>query len=505
MGKGAATTAGMPNANSARNSDNSALGAQGDGFTLDMQGADSTLSHTCRLCSGLSPALAHGQDSDPIADALYHEDSTELLKLLVFLGGNLSRKFLERLRESKVTWGNRGDIQLQHPRNIPVVADESRLTRAIQTLEKHFVLSKEGASVLSVLPSVRQEVESAARDSVEWKFRALSAVLHVFPEHRHLQPVYYFNVANASLPQLRYVLPYLRDPAVYSKLESFQVTQAANVCMSSSYFLGSDWKQDVLNAAEILLGLDDQTRARFKLRSMELSRISGKSTSDKQLPEIDELRLSFRPHDERSNAYLGEMVLFQARLLIDIGEYQQALLVLDTFRPLDPVRVSKIEQSTLNDIAFVRGEVARYRGKFAEAEASFLRLLDYTPPPAKVATQLSAVCCELGRFDFSIRSLNNDLELLEKNGHAMESRNANRLQLALAEAYLMKAVKLAASQKEDIAAHKVSITVLELAGKARGLLECLWPSFDDVRRLGKVGKINRFKVLAAFAITENLA
>ncbi|KAK4118963.1 hypothetical protein N657DRAFT_323633 [Parathielavia appendiculata] len=124
IGRGSNPIAGMSDANSATNPDDSALGAQIDGDTADTRGIYSTLSHTRRPYSGLSPAPAYGLDSGPIPNTFHYDDSAGLLKLLVFLGGNVSWKFLERLREDKVTWGIRGDIQLQHPRNIPVVADK---------------------------------------------------------------------------------------------------------------------------------------------------------------------------------------------------------------------------------------------------------------------------------------------------------------------------------------------------------------------------------------------
>ena len=299
------------------------------------------------------------------------------------------------------------------------------------------------------------------------------------------------------MPQLQHILPYLGDDAVLDKLTSSHLTRLAEVCLSASYFFKLAWKEHVLGVAESLLPSGHEARARLELRKMQLSRISGRVTSDDQVPKIKELRSSFQPHDTRSNAYSGDMVLFHARLLIDTGKHREARSVLDVFQSRVPLHTSELERLTLNDIGFVRGEIARYEGYFVEADHHFFGLLGRTPTPPKITIQHSAVCCELGNFDYAITSLNDELK-------AAGGRKATGLRLALAEAYLMQGAELAARERTDIAAQKIPVMVLDLAGKARGILESLWQLFDDVELLGKVGKINRFKILAAFAMIEHL-
>ena len=137
----------------------------------------------------MSPALALPAATE---DAC-HCDSVELLMLLVSLGENLNMEFIRRLRHQKLTWGSHGGIQLQEPPIIPVVTDENRFRIAMRTLEVHFVVSIKDTSVL-VAPGVQENIESST-EMVEWKLKALEAVLHVFPEHRQLEPLLYVLLA----------------------------------------------------------------------------------------------------------------------------------------------------------------------------------------------------------------------------------------------------------------------------------------------------------------------
>ncbi|KAF2793921.1 hypothetical protein K505DRAFT_361546 [Melanomma pulvis-pyrius CBS 109.77] len=85
-------------------------------------------------------------------------------------------------------------------------------------------------------------------------------------------------------------------------------------------------------------------------------------------------------------------------------------------------------------------------------------------------------------------------------GGIMDSRNAKRLQLGLADAHLFKAVRL--DSIYGLGSESREIT--ESMKQARQILESLEEDFRNTDKLRKVGKINRFRILAALAILELL-
>ena len=274
----------------------------------------------------------------------------------------------------------------------------------------------------------------------------------------------------------------------------------ASVCLSSSYFLEMSWKEDVLGVAERMLNGDGKKHiiTRIKLRRMALARLSSNTSPKDQIFGILELSSALKPVDELSNVYFGETLLFKARLFVDMEQHQDALSTLDLFRPYKGFQVSTLEQIVSNDIAFLRGEIARYDADFKGARICFLELMKQSPAPPKIAHHLSAVSCELGSFDFAIDSIADELQPL-----VPDSRKAKRLRLALAEAYLMAGVQLA-SQESDVTAQRISLHAVEFIRKAGSHLERLQIPFDSTQQLGKIGKIDRFRVLLASAIVEHV-
>lgn len=114
------------------------------------------------------------------------------------------------------------------------------------------------------------------------------------------------------------------------------------------------------------------------------------------------------------------------------------------------------------------------------------------PAPPKITTQLSAVYCELASFDYDIDILIDELRAVTNSGEATRCRSVQRLQLALADAYLMKAVKSQALSESRSIRH------------ARQILEGLATDVPELDKLQKLGKINRFRMLARLAIVEHL-
>lgn len=237
---------------------------------------------------------------------------------------------------------------------------------------------------------------------------------------------------------------------------------------------------------------------------MALARISMKQ-AETQIDQVRALITDNHPHDKRSNAHFAEMLLFEARLLVDLERHSEALSVLSTFKVRDPWDISKLEQIQLSEMTFLRGLIDRYDGNFIESRVCFLQLLGQLPSPPKIMTQLSAVSCEIGQFPFAIASLIDELRSLARSGYPKDGQNVRRLRLSLAEAYLMSAVKLVASQWEDIKEHKISLQALELIGKAREQIEILRRHLENADNLQKAGIINRFRISLVAAIAEHLA
>lgn len=147
------------------------------------------------------------------------DDCMDLLRLIVYLGGNLPGKFRDRLTTTKLVWGNNGEIEYNEFLSVPAVADRFRLHQAIELLKESLNVYECKLGALSVSIHGQKWVESTTNNPFYWKRRALEAVLHVFPEHQHLEPAYYSEVANAFLPKLQLVLSYLHEEEIRSSVK----------------------------------------------------------------------------------------------------------------------------------------------------------------------------------------------------------------------------------------------------------------------------------------------
>ena len=94
---------------------------------------------------------------------------------------------MERLRHNKLIWGSNGELQLESNNIFPVIADQNRCNQVIQQLKglqalteskTHYTLDR--VKVLDILESTKNKDY--------WKYQALMAVVHAFPEHRQLEP-----------------------------------------------------------------------------------------------------------------------------------------------------------------------------------------------------------------------------------------------------------------------------------------------------------------------------
>lgn len=93
----------------------------------------------------------------------------------------------------------------------------------------------------------------------------------------------------------------------------------------------------------------------------------------------------------------------------------------------------------------------------------------------------------------AIRLLIEELQFLETPDSQLQSRNAKRLQLALVDAHLMKAVKLQSISLES-----------ESMSRAMQLLESLEEDFKETAKLRKIGRMNYVRIRVSIAIIEHL-
>lgn len=133
--------------------------------------------HTCTRKSSQKSSLLKVLD----------EDALHLLQLIAHLGGSIPRRFLDRLRANKLIWGSDGNIACEESLAIAVVADETRCRQAIHILQDKGIV-QQSESDLCLAPGMQDCILTSTPDSEKWRSMALMAVLHVFPEHRQLEP-----------------------------------------------------------------------------------------------------------------------------------------------------------------------------------------------------------------------------------------------------------------------------------------------------------------------------
>ncbi|KAK4073332.1 hypothetical protein Purlil1_13057 [Purpureocillium lilacinum] len=445
--------------------------------------------------------------------------SLDLIKLTAFIGGRIPVTALERLRKPRLTWDDNGEIRHSMYTDLAVVSQQDRCQRAIQKLQGKGLLLFSNERDFEIPTTIRRNIERAtAQESELWKLRAFGAMLHVFPAHRQLEPAQYATIASELLPQLQHVVRYIEEIR-WQFQHAEQVNEAVDACLSASNFLDITWKEQILDAAERLIGPYTQARARLQLRRMTLNRIAETIASEQQLHDMNLLLAQFQRHDKRSNAHLGEMKLFQARLMVDIEQHIDALSVLADYGPLEANFTSRLEQIQLNDIALLRGEIYRYEGRFHTARQCLLDLMDQkpeprpithidnllcAPPPSqKLVTHLSALSCETGFFEHAVLFLRDELRVLLDGGYPLDCRRATRVRLGLAEAHVMSvASSSVAAWRQGKAS---SNHLLESISKATTLLDELRVQFSRMHNLGKVGKITRFRVFLASAMACHLS
>lgn len=205
------------------------------------------------------------------------------------------------------------------------------------------------------------------------------------------------------LPQVYHVITYL-DKLDFERFSSFELRQVLRSCLSWSEFGNQLWKHQVLGKLTKLeefldRGIEGQVLAsKLRLRRRALARLYPKSFRMEKDPSNDPPPLTENPS---SNAHYGEMILFQAQLLIDQDQLPDALVVLRNFQPLVSLDPSMEESRVLQNITLLRQKIHHFAGDFKTAIYYFEKTKEcdviFKQIIPNLTTDAVATYCELGQ------------------------------------------------------------------------------------------------------------
>lgn len=216
--------------------------------------------------------------------------------------------------------------------------------------------------------------------------------------------------------------------------------EAAELCIATSYFSDSDWKDNALHTADLLI--QDHNRAyphsqadvvfRARLVLRKASYCMSQSAAVLGISENDQ-QLMFLRDTAWANAFAADVALIKARWHVQHGDHSSAHSELSSFKPLFS---SAFEQAQQQKIEAMRGAVYRFEGRFREAH-EVLSAIYHPSNSSGTLTHLSAVLCELGQQDTAKAKVHEWLQLCT----SITSGAAVRARLSLADAYLMSGLR----------------------------------------------------------------
>lgn len=271
----------------------------------------------------------------------------------------------------------------------------------------------------------------------------------------------------------------------------------AIAALSASHFRSAAWKWICVYLAEASARYlnDASILASVALRKVSLSRLYQSAAKQASSPPtLEGVAEMFGIYDQRSNAWFGKLVMLEVQLMVDNQAPSEDIRdAVGRFRPLDNAKPSTLEQLTLIEGQFLVAKALRFEGKLEESNKSFEALFEEARKTGSriVWKMMSHICdikCELGNASEAIGILESDLNTL-LGLHAADAGAAKRLRLALANAYLMKALWTWESKKVDLTSLKM----------ARLHFTWLETTYVPVQR-SKPGMHNHFVVLAGYAM-----
>jgi hypothetical protein len=288
----------------------------------------------------------------------------------------------------------------------------------------------------------------------------------------------------AQLPQARHLL---RDDDLGQLIRSCSIPERQKVvefCLSFTRFSSDDWENALAVAEMISVSLGDTLlKERVLLRKEELFYCSGLSLPPPVQSDITGI-------DAASNTFLGERILFEAQVLVDQFQLDDALLRLDGWHPLDPSHISPLEKfNVLDRIQLLRGIIYRYSHRSTLAMDLLTPLLSSWLSRDAAVPHLVAVLCEFG-------NTTDAKKLLEyEDRHQVDERRLRCLKLADAEVYLMEALYAAEHQNLPKAQSVLCLAKNQYQGLAELLLVC---------RNDRKTRLHKFSVSAGLAIIAHL-
>ncbi|KAK5107185.1 hypothetical protein LTR62_001657 [Meristemomyces frigidus] len=178
-----------------------------------------------------------------------------------------------------------------------------------------------------------------------------------------------------------------------------------------------------------------------------------------------------------------------------------ALCELEKVKPLHSTKISPLEEAVQLEADVLRGKIQHFTGKFSDAKKLLERVVGMIhhperSAPSRAIAHLSAVCCELGEYEQGIRYAESHLSPGEYSPNSMNER---RLRLALASAYLVKAMWIVRSVLPSDVPPNNAHDVLH---KAQEILEGL--NAYNPAKLSRADKINRVSICLGLAIIAHL-
>ncbi|KAH9825725.1 LipA and NB-ARC domain-containing protein [Teratosphaeria destructans] len=174
------------------------------------------------------------------------------------------------------------------------------------------------------------------------------------------------------------------------------------------------------------------------------TRLRGKGELEEAFENLDRARTALsRAPDSGScqwNAELGHVTVSHAQNHICKEQLDTARVVLNTWRPLDPLRPSLLERHVLGQVYSKLGMVLRLQGYFAEALPCLQQAVSSQSALIlqwQTVCELADVLTELDRPNEAMITIKKEQDAYADNVH-LDSKQKMRLQLSLAEACMRK-------------------------------------------------------------------
>lgn len=319
-------------------------------------------------------------------------------------------------------WGEDGEsISVGGPVPEIFLSEARYIAATAKLLEGGFLVTYNTEGALAINPET-QSHHAGSTNSI-WKLAALAAVCRAFPRWPNPKP--------SSAAQCKILMPLLAIVLSYlPQLQPIPLLKRsiAEVCISASYFGLLPWKDSMLRIAETCCeqGSSDLQDQLF-LRKRMLKRLQS-------LPDISQQHQTRERASARSYGLFGEQIIFQASRLLDkdacVDDIRQQL---GRFQP---------GSSTFERCIDLKGKgilarAYRNKGQFSKAHELYHQLIadyshiDRVDPSNDFIASRAETTCEVGRPDAAIDYLNAE-------AHFHMPAKGSRLQLAMANALLMK-------------------------------------------------------------------